>query len=274
MNPTQQTEQHEVNFAALLHEAVTKPGTVATCYSNFHNYSIGNQLLAAMQCAGRQIPLGPINTYNGWKELGRHVQKGAKALELCMPITGKRTVTEKDEATGEERTKESGYTRFVYRRNWFVLSQTEGEEYKPEPIGTWSPEAALAALNIQRIPFDLPDGNCQGYAKARTIAISPIADHPERTMLHEMAHVILGHTTEHTQQDSGERTPRDIRELEAECTALLVSEALGLPGADEARGYVQSWYRGNEVPEKSARKIMQAADAILKAGRTSQEPAQ
>jgi len=59
-----------------------------------------------------------------------------------------------------------------------------------------------------------------------------------------------------------------LRELEAEATAMLVCAALGLPGLEEARGYIQHWVGvGANVPECSARRIFKAADAILRAGR-------
>jgi len=35
-----------VSWAALLDEAVKKPGFIHEAYSRFHNYSLGNQLLA------------------------------------------------------------------------------------------------------------------------------------------------------------------------------------------------------------------------------------
>jgi len=69
--------------------------------------------------------------------------------------------------------------------------------------------------------------------------------------------------------DSTGRAPRDIRKLEAECVALLCCESLGLPGAGESRGYIQSWYKGHQVPERSAQRIFGTADAILKAGRAA-----
>jgi antirestriction protein ArdC len=67
-----------------------------------------------------------------------------------------------------------------------------------------------------------------------------------------------------------ERMRRNLGELEAEATAMLVCAALDLPGIKEARGYIQSWYgTGTAVPESSARRIFKAADAILRAGRPS-----
>jgi hypothetical protein len=37
-------------WSALLVEAVNKPGTIMKAYSAFHSYSIGNQILALVQC--------------------------------------------------------------------------------------------------------------------------------------------------------------------------------------------------------------------------------
>ena len=77
-------------FADLLRQAVEEPGIISKAYSQFHNYSFGNQLLAWVQCLQREITPGPIATFQRWKELGRHVKKGEKALMLCMPVTVKR----------------------------------------------------------------------------------------------------------------------------------------------------------------------------------------
>jgi antirestriction protein ArdC len=226
--------QSNPRWADLLHKAVTEPGVVSTAFSRFHNYSLGNQLLAYVQCERRGITPGPIGTFMRWKELSRHVKKGEKAITLCMPVTGKRTAERRNDETGQDEKVEFGYTRFVYKNNWFVLSQTDGKDYEPEPVPGWNADTALSNLNIERVPFTMMDGNVQGYAKHRTVAINPIAEQPESTLFHELAHIVLGHTAEGTlNSDSTDRTPRDIRELEAECTALICCEALGLPGAAE-----------------------------------------
>jgi len=259
-------------WSKLLHEAVTQPGTVSKAYSMFHGYSLGNQLLAMAQCHERGLQPGPIGTFMHWKETGRFVRKGEKALTLCMPITGKRTAEKHNDDTGQDETVEVGFTRFVYKNHWFVLSQTDGAEYTPQSLPDWNESKALESLGVAKVPFENMDGRVQGYARNREVAISLLAEQPEATLFHELAHVVLGHTAEgKLNSDSGERTPRDIRELEAECVALLCCESLGLPGADLSRGYIQSWYKGNEVPERSARRIFHAADAILKAGRVSEE---
>jgi antirestriction protein ArdC len=252
------------SFAELLQQAVSEPGTVSKAYSQFYGYSFGNQLLAWAQCLQREITPGPIATFMRWKELGRHVKKGEKALTLCMPVTVKRRTEGEDDP--------EVFTRFIYKNHWFVLAQTEGQELPHAMIPQWDAARALAALEINEVPFDLLDGNCQGYARERSIAINPVNPNPDKTRFHELAHVLLGHTTEGAQQD-GDHTPRNLRECEAEAVALLCCAALELPGVELACGYIQHWWgTGNAIPERSAQKILKAADQILKAGTQQEEP--
>jgi antirestriction protein ArdC len=259
-------EHSTLNWQTLLNEAITKPGIVSEAYSRFHNYSISNQILAFVQCAMRGLQPGPISTYPGWKALGRFVKRGEKALTLCMPVTGKRQVKAVRE-DGTEEEQEGVFTRFVFRNNWFVLSQTDGQEYQPEPLPEWDGERALIALGIKRTEFDLLNGNVQGYAKpGRMVAVSPVAAMPHKTLFHELGHVLLGHLEQDDLTDS-ESTPRNLQEVEAEAVALLCCESLGLGGAEFSRGYIQGWANGaTSIPERSAQKIFHAADQILKAG--------
>jgi hypothetical protein len=82
-------------WGELLQKAVTEPGVISRAFSRFHNYSLGNQLLALQPCQMRHIEPGPIATFPRWKELGRHVRKGEKALTLCMPITESATQSQR-----------------------------------------------------------------------------------------------------------------------------------------------------------------------------------
>lgn len=251
----------EVQFSQLLHEVLEQPGVISAAYSAFHNYSLGNVIAAAFQLQARGLPLSPIASFMAWKEKGRSVKKGEKALALCMPVTmkGKRTneIGESEDFT---------FARFIWKRNWFSLHQTEGADYAAEvKTPAWDAEKALAALEISLAPFDHPNGNVQGYASCCAIAINPLAAFPHKTRFHELAHVVLGHTSEGVMSDS-EATPRDLREVEAESVAYILCALLGLPGLEESRGYVQSWARGAVIPERSAQRIYKAADTILKAG--------
>ena len=251
--------QKTVAWSTMLIDAVTQPGIISKCYQAFHNYSMGNQLLAWSQLQGRGMGLAPIATYKRWSELGRQVKKGEKAIALVMPVT----ISKKDgagEKTGEV------FSMFTLRNNWFTLDQTEGTEYNPEPvIPAWCKVKALETLQITEIKFDSPNGNSQGYAQGKNIAINPVAALPHKTRFHELAHVVLGHTAEHAMHDD-DRTPKDIKEVEAESVAYILCSVLDLPGLIESRGYIQSWLSGGEITDKSAQRIFGAADKILKAG--------
>lgn len=266
--PTAGADADHPTWAALLERAITEPGTLAACYGAFWRYSLGNQLLALMQCGMRGIEPGPIATFKRWQALGRQVRKGERALALCMPRPT--TFTREDKATGEEQ--EVNYVRFIFANNWFVLAQTDPIEgaapYEVEALPEWDRARALAALEITEVPFGTLDGNKQGWSipADRTLALNPVAAHPFKTTFHECAHILLGH-------GSDDRQERAWGEVEAECVALLCCASLGLPGEAESRGYVQRWLERARVEderrigEEDARRIMGVADRILRAGR-------
>ncbi|MGY4831844.1 ArdC family protein (plasmid) [Sphaerotilaceae bacterium SBD11-9] len=250
------------DYLAILQEAVTRPGVVNEAYRAFHNFSIGNQILAAVQLAERGLPLAPIASFNAWKEKGRFVKKGEKAISLFMPVTMKSRA--KDEEEGAEP---STFQTFVLRPNWFSYDQTEGEAFAPEQvIPTWDAATALAALGIEEERFQSLRGNVLGYAVERRIAVSPVNPFPHKTRFHELAHVVLGHTAAGEISDEQELS-RSIEEAEAEGVAYILCTLLDLPGQAESRWYIQTWLQGQTLPEKSAKRIFGAADKILKAGR-------
>src|SRR5262249_22417921 len=126
-------------FASLLESAVREPGTMHQAYRAFHGFSLGNQLLAALQCAERGITLGPLATYDGWKAKGRYVRKGQRAISLWRPITVKQEPAQE----GDEPTL---VTRFVLRPFWFTLAQTDGKDVELVPVAEWDKARALSAL--------------------------------------------------------------------------------------------------------------------------------
>ena len=114
------------------------------------------------------------------------------------------------------------------------------------------------------IPFASFNGNSQEYAQPGRISINPVAALPHKTLFHELAHLTLKH---HDQPN----VPTAIREVEAEAVALLLLDALDLPGAACSRGYLQHWLRDHELTDAMAQRIFTAADKILAAGRQSAE---
>ena len=180
-----------------------------------------------------------------------------------MPVTIKREAKEE----GEDPTV---FTAFTYKPRWFVLAQTEGPELaEVDPLPSWDRGRALEALSVAEVAFQHPDGNCQGYARGREIAVNPVAALPAKTTFHELAHVVLGHTSEGECSDV-ETLPRSLREVEAESVAYVLCTLLNVPGRESARAYIQGWLQGSEVPEKSAQRVLGAAQSILEAGRTDE----
>ncbi len=243
-----------------------KPGRLLAAYTAFPSYSIGNQLAAYQQCQDRNIPAGPLGTFRQWQERGRTVRRGQKALWLCAPRTIVRQDDPKDHVDPQaEAVTARTVTVFRWSPRWFVIDQTDGAPFVTPELGTWDQARALTTLNVTIIPFALVNGNIQGYAQGRAIALNPLAALPHKTLFHELAHVLLHTDEEHT-------TDHDLlplKEVEAEAVALVCCETIGLPGTDFARGYLQHWLDGNELPERTAQRILHTADTILRAGRNA-----
>ncbi|CAH1081290.1 ArdC-like ssDNA-binding domain-containing protein [Candidatus Nitrotoga sp. 1052] len=274
-----QEKSNRANWGKLFSDALSCPGKVSEAYSVFHDYSLGNAILAAMQLTVKGLPLSPIASFNKWKQLGRCVKKGEKAIALVMPVTVKAKSNDEVEngAGSNDNTKEvrsSGRTMFVLKNNWFSLDQTEGADYINEVmIPEWNKEQALFGLGITEQRFELMDGNTQGYSipNKKQISVSPVALMPWKTIFHEMAHCLM-HSKE-AQMADGDLMQKDIKEAEAEAVAYLCCATLGLPGLEESRDYIQGWLgskeRSDEFSKKSASRVFSAADKILKAGTQS-----
>ena len=59
-----QSASGEIDFSAILKEALTRPGIINEAYRAFHNFSIGNQILAAIQLMERGLALSPLASFN------------------------------------------------------------------------------------------------------------------------------------------------------------------------------------------------------------------
>jgi antirestriction protein ArdC len=245
------------HYQAMFEKALEGDGKSLKGYSLFHRYSFANQMWAMMQMLDRGIEVSPIATFKKWQELGRNVQKGSKAIELCMPCTVKDK--QKD---GTEKPK----TIFIFRKNWFAMSQTEGEEVQ-FPEVEFNFDKAVQTLGLTKEAFKYTDGNAQGYArKGKIFAINPIAEMPHKTFFHEVGHILLGHTEGESEFVDSVTTTRNIQEVEAESVALCCMLALGIEGIEYPRGYIKGWLQAEEIPADSIKKVFRVADQILKAG--------
>lgn len=276
------------DWLKMIESILTEPGRLGDYYHAFHNYSLGNQALAVEQLRMRNIEVSPIASFRAWKEKGRSVKKGEKAIGLWMPFTprlqkegGKESAQAepKPRPSADEKAKaSSARMAFMMKNNWFALAQTEVDpNAETPPVETvkvamdWDASAAMAKLGITEVPFAMVDGNPQGWAlpSAKQIAMNPLAQLPHKTRFHEMAHCLL-HGNEAVELVDGSELGKSLKEAEAESVAFLCCSALNLPGLAEARGYVQSWLghstTDREAYKKSAARIFSTADKILKAG--------
>lgn len=246
----------EVDWRALLDQAMTLPGRMGDTYCRFYQYSLQNQILLWSQ--GVNEPCAPFSV---WKGLGRIPMKGGgRAVLHPQPIR------KTDKETGERVVVT---TRFKLRRSTFPYSNTVGPEVEWPELAEWDQHRALAELGIARVPFTMINGNTQGYSFDRVIAVSPVAKFPVKTLFHELGHVMLGHTVECPQGE----TPcsRGLAEFQAEAVAHLLAHELDLDewNPAESRAYIQGWLGGEAVTERDIRAVFSAADKILRAGRAA-----
>lgn len=239
----------------MLDEALTAPGNLHGVYDRFYSYSFFNQLLLRMQGLRE-----PVATYKKWAELGRQVLKGSKAKEIIRPIFSR----PKDER------EEPVLIGFTPVRCIFGYSETEGEELPPVQLPEWDADIALAKLKVRRVPFTELNGNIQGASRGKEISINPVAANPAKTLIHELGHVVLGHTLPESITEYS--THRGIQEFQAEATAYLTMkelDSLDEITADRSRAYVQGWMANEPPPDAAIRQVFGAVDVILKAGRVA-----
>lgn len=250
----------------LLVEAIHEPGQLAAAHRYFHTYSLANRWLASSQLRALGLPLMPINTFKGWLNAKRPVEKGQKvSIALIAPVP----IREKDVETGEKG--DVKFTLFKLRYSWFHMGQTAGEEYKPEDVtrGDWNLSSALDFLEIKERAFEFSSVSDTrlGWAKGKEISVSPLEVHQTYGRLREMARIVLGHT----EVTPGKAVPmeQELRDIEADTTAYLCAATLGISGLDEARQRLQLNLDAGaklRIPDKCANRAFSAADKLINAG--------
>ena len=250
----------QYNFKDLLRQAISEEGKLSQCYSLMHDYSFLNSFMLAIQQRAKGQEIKPCGSFSKWKSLGGRIKAGSKAMAVFIPkMTPVFT-------TNEEGEKEKILipTGFFLKNVIFSLNDIDGIDVKAiKPCNGFDIYKACKTLNITIKEYESIDGNCQGYAipEKQEIALNPLAENPIKTLVHEVAHCILH------RKDTDEKRRR-IVEVEAECTAYLTLNVLGITKYNtESRGYIQHWLDGGEVEEKTAQRIFGAVSKILKAGR-------
>ena len=253
-----------IDWRATLTEALNAPGSLGTTYTRFYNYSFLNQIRLMMQGVAE-----PVATYNRWIELGRQVRKGSKAKVVLAPVLVGGDLKDGNGnivigSDGEPR-KRQILVGFRDSRTVFGYSETDGDELPAVELPGWDTDTALGVLGIGRVAFDMVNGNVQGFSfeddNGRHLALNPTAVYPAKTLLHELAHLVLGHCK------NGDHTHRGVAEFEAEATAYLVAKELELIEWDaaESRAYIQTWLGDSDVTEDNISRVFAAVNKILTA---------
>lgn len=248
-------DPNNIEWDRLLVEAMTMPGALGATYSRFYSYSFMNQIALFMQGV-----TGPVATYKRWQEMDRQVIKGSKAKAILRPLMFNQV-----NELGEKEQKIGG---FKWQNSVFELSDTDGKELPEYQPPEWDRTRALGTLGIQQVAFESMNGNSQGYSRGNEVAINPVAAYPFKTLIHELGHVVLKHTTPEGLEEY--QSHRGLMEFQAEGTAYLAMNelnALDQMNAPESRHYIQTWLRGEKPDDKAIRQVFTATDQILKAGR-------
>jgi antirestriction protein ArdC len=204
--------------------------------SKFRRYSFGNVILIASQCPEATTVAG----FRTWAKLGRHVEKGQKAIWILAPMTAPRC---SDGPSGDDR--EICGLKYV---PVFDISQTEGED-PPQVCSRLAgddPGACFSGLVGVARALDYTVGDAElapgtnGLCSfdLRHIEVEARNSPAQRvkTLAHEIAHAIL---------HEGHRD-RSLAELEAESTAYVVCQQFGLDSGAYSFGYVATWAGGGE----------------------------
>lgn len=253
--PAPAGKAEELDWQRLIEVAMTAPGHVGNVYSQFYRYSFLNQMYLLMQGVHE-----PVATYKHWQALGRQVLKGSKAYGIIRPIV---VETKNDDGETEDK-----FVRFKRVNCLFGVSQTDGQKLAPVELPDWQLDLALNTLGVRHVPYELLDGNVQGYSTGREFAVNPVAADPLHTTMHELGHIVLGHTAPEAAGEYAKH--RGSQEFQAEATAHLVLNELGQlteATASHSRGYIQHWLKDEQPSDSEIRQVFVATDTILKAGR-------
>ncbi len=253
--------------------------------SKFHNYSINNTLLIAMQKPDASLVAG----FSAWKNnFERNVMKGQKGIKIIAPspYKVKQEMKKIDPHTqqpiigkdGKPVTEEKEITIPAYKVvSVFDVSQTEGKELPDIAVDELTGDvdryrdffAALEKTSPVPIGFEQIPGSSHGYyhLEDKRIAINEGMSELQtlKTAIHEIAHAKLHdidlNAPENEQQP---RVDRRTREVEAESVAYTVCQHYGLDTSDYSFGYVAGWSSGRELSElKSSLETIRSAAAEI-----------
>lgn len=253
--------------------------------SKFHNYSVNNTILIAMQKPDASLIAG----FNSWKnQFGRNVKKGEKGIKIIAPspFKVKKEMEKIDPNTqrpvigknGKPVTEEQEVTIPAFKVvAVFDVSQTEGKELPDIAVDALTGDvdkykeffAALEKTAPVPVGFEKMDGGTHGYyhLEDKRIAIAEGMSELQtlKTTIHEIAHAKLHDVDLKAPISEQQNRPdRRTREVEAESIAYTVCQHYGLDTSDYSFGYVAGWSSGKELSElKSSLETIRSTAAEL-----------
>lgn len=255
----------------------------------FHNYSVSNTILIAMQKPDSSLVAG----YQAWKDkFGRQVKKGEKGIKIIAPAPFKRKqlVDVIDSsghpmigADGKTMKEEVEVTIPAFKvTTVFDVSSTEGKELPTIGVDELSgnvdkfKDICEALTHVSPVPIEMTDisSGAKGYFSPVEQKICIQDDMSEmqtlKTMIHEISHALL-HDKDHERVEGLENTAdktRNSKEVEAEAVAYTVCKALGGDAIDTSEysfGYIAGWSSDKDLKElkESLETIRVTADKII-----------
>jgi antirestriction protein ArdC len=223
----------------------------------FHRYSLNNVLLIALQKPNASYVAG----FRTWSQLGRFVKKGEKGILILAPIVRRKAEIEEDR---DELSATIAGFRAAYV---FDVSQTDGQELPKIAIVQGEPREYIARLRsfaeTQAIAVEYSDEivPARGVSSGGKITLLPGQSPAEEfsTLAHELAHELLHRGDRRT------TTSQRIRETEAEATAFVVCNAIGLETGSAASDYIQLWNGDAQTLTESLTYVQKAASQMLSA---------
>lgn len=227
--------------------------------TKFHQYSFSNVYLIYAQCPTATYVPG----YKTWQSLGRQVKKGESSIAILAPVI------RKVEENGAETRKVVAFQT----ASIFDIAQTQGDAIPELPV------PQLLKLDSDTIQQTLR--RLESYAQSQNITVLKTSfantalgsfhyrsktirlrdDLPPlqqtKTLIHELAHALM-----HKKDDN---KPRHIKELEAESTAFLVCDSLGLDSSSYSFPYLSCWEDDPSEILPAAERACKVADEILEA---------
>ena len=236
-----------------------------------HQYSFGNVLLILRQNPDAIRVAG----YRTWQSFGRQVRKGERGIQIPAPVTYRpHGESDRDDVgSAEEQDRPRHLRGFKFEHVWDI-SQTDGEalpdiapallegdgpaglwEDSPsrwQPTGTSSSEARARGRRRR--------GETDPATKTVTVRDDLSAAQAAKTLVHERAHILLGHVD----SLSSYQACRGRFEVEAESVAYLVCTQLGIDAEGYSLPYVARWADGDlEVIRETAERVVTVARSIL-----------